>query len=46
MAENRWAPPGPLVPGRCHDDVGLAIDWLCSAFGFTEIYRYGPPDRP
>jgi len=46
MVENRSAPPGPVVPVRYYDDVGAAIEWLCSAFGFTEIYRYGPPDRP
>jgi uncharacterized glyoxalase superfamily protein PhnB len=46
MVENRSAPPGPVVPGRYYDDVGAAIEWLCAAFGFTEIYRYGPPDRP
>lgn len=46
MVENRSAPPGPVVPGRFYDDVGAAVEWLCSAFGFTEIYRYGPPDRP
>lgn len=46
MIENRSAPPGPVVPGRFYDDVGAAIEWICSAFGFTEIYRYGPPERP
>lgn len=46
MTDNRSAPPGPIVPGRFYDDVGAAIEWICSAFGFTEIYRYGPPDRP
>ena len=42
---NRSAPPGEVVPGLYYDDVDAAIDWLCGAFGFTERYRYGPPDR-
>ena len=46
MTENKSAPPGPVVPGRFYDDVGAAIEWICSAFGFIEIYRYGPPERP
>src|SRR5688572_7577685 len=46
MIENRSAPPGPVVPGRFYDDIGAASEWLCSAFGFKEIYRYGPPERP
>lgn len=46
MIENRSAPPGPVVPGRFYDDIAAAIEWLCSAFGFAEIYRYGPADRP
>jgi uncharacterized glyoxalase superfamily protein PhnB len=45
-ASNRSAPPGEVVPGLYYDDVGAAIDWLCGAFGFREIYRYGPKDRP
>jgi uncharacterized glyoxalase superfamily protein PhnB len=43
---NRSAPPGPVVPGLYYEDVGAAIEWLCGAFGFTEIYRYGPPGAP
>jgi len=46
MSENKSAPPGSVVPGRFYDDVGAAIEWICSAFGFIEIYRYGPPERP
>src|SRR5439155_22675543 len=46
MVVNRSAPSGPVVPGLYYEDVGKAIDWLCVAFGFSEIYRYGPPDRP
>lgn len=42
---NRSAPPGEVVPGLYYDDVDAAIDWLCGAFGFTERYRYGPPDH-
>jgi hypothetical protein len=43
---SRTGPRHPIVPGRFYDDVGAAIEWLCSAFGFTGIYRYGPSDRP
>jgi len=46
MVENRSAPPGPIVPGRFYDDIAAAIDWISAAFGFSEIYRYGPLDRP
>jgi uncharacterized glyoxalase superfamily protein PhnB len=42
---NRSAPPGEVVPGLYYDDVEAAIAWLCSAFGFTERYRYGPTDH-
>ena len=42
---NRSAPPGEVVPGLYYDDVDAAIDWLRGAFGFTERYRYGPPDH-
>lgn len=46
VTTNRSAPPGPVVPGRFYNDVGAAIDWLCGAFGFSELYRYGPSDHP
>src|ERR1700690_1101306 len=42
MIENRSAPPGPLVPGLSYEDVPKAIEWLCGAFGFTELLRTPP----
>ena len=41
MVVNRSRPPG-IVPSVYYEDVELAIDWLCNAFGFTERFRYGP----
>jgi uncharacterized glyoxalase superfamily protein PhnB len=45
MVANRSAPPGSIVPTLVYEDVAAAIDWLRSAYGFTERYRYGPEDR-
>jgi len=39
MPTNRSAPTATVVPILIYDDVGQAIDWLCSAFGFTERLR-------
>ena len=41
MVVNRSRPAG-MVPSLFYEDVEKAIDWLCSAFGFTERFRYGP----
>lgn len=46
MTTNRSAAPGPVVPTLVYEDVGKAIEWLCEAFGFSERFRYGPPDEP
>jgi uncharacterized glyoxalase superfamily protein PhnB len=46
MVENRSAALGTVFPTLAYDDVGAAIDWLCSAFGFAERFRYGPPGQP
>jgi uncharacterized glyoxalase superfamily protein PhnB len=46
MKLNRSAAPGPVVPTLVYPDVGQAIEWLCETFGFTERFRYGPPDAP
>lgn len=39
MPENRSAPSATVVPVLIYEDVGGAIDWLCSAFGFRERLR-------
>jgi uncharacterized glyoxalase superfamily protein PhnB len=39
MQMNRSAPSATIVPVLIYDDVGKAIEWLCSAFGFVERLR-------
>ena len=46
MVTNRSAPAGTIVPRLIYEDVSKAIDWLCDAFGFVEILRWGPADSP
>jgi uncharacterized glyoxalase superfamily protein PhnB len=46
MTANRSAPPGSIVPRLYYDDISTAIEWLTDAFGFRELYRYGPSDAP
>jgi uncharacterized glyoxalase superfamily protein PhnB len=46
MVTNRSAPPGAIVPILIYEDVGKAIDWLCDAFGFREVLRWGPEASP
>ena len=46
MALNRSAAPGPVVPVLVYDDIGRAIEWLCTTFGFVERFRYGPDGSP
>ena len=36
MLTNRSAPTATIVPILIYEDVGLALDWLCRAFGFSE----------
>jgi uncharacterized glyoxalase superfamily protein PhnB len=42
MVVNRSAPRATVVPVLVYEDVGKAIDWLCSVFGFSERLRAGP----
>jgi uncharacterized glyoxalase superfamily protein PhnB len=44
MVVNRSAPKATVVPILVYEDVAKAIDWLCSAFGFTERLRAAGPD--
>lgn len=39
MAENQSAPAATVVPILVYADVGKAIEWLCTAFGFAERLR-------
>ena len=34
-----------VVPMLSYEDVAASVDWLCSAFGFTEIVRYEDSGR-
>ena len=43
MVLNRSAPRATVVPILVYEDVTAAIEWLCSAFGFTERLRAGAP---
>jgi hypothetical protein len=43
MVVNRSAPRASVVPVLVYEDVGPAVDWLCSTFGFRERLRAGPP---
>ncbi len=43
MITNRSVPTNTVLPHIYYQDVEEAIDWLSSAFGFVEHYRYGDP---
>jgi uncharacterized glyoxalase superfamily protein PhnB len=43
---NRSVPADIVLPHLTYRDVAAAAEWLTRAFGFTEHYRYGPPDAP
>ena len=34
-------PSSTVIPVLAYTDLGEAIDWLCTAFGFTERWRAG-----
>jgi hypothetical protein len=38
---NRTMGAASVVPELVYEDVGKAVDWLCDAFGFTEMWRAG-----
>ncbi len=44
MPRNRSRPPG-IIPTLYYEDVGTAVDWLCTAFGFRTRFHYGSPER-
>ena len=41
MVINRTTGSASVVPELVYADVQQAIDWLCEAFGFTELWRAG-----
>jgi uncharacterized glyoxalase superfamily protein PhnB len=41
MLANRSMPSCTVIPELAYDDLGQAIDWLCTRFGFTERWRAG-----
>jgi uncharacterized glyoxalase superfamily protein PhnB len=41
MVINRTTGSASVVPELVYPDVERAIDWLCEAFGFTELWRAG-----
>lgn len=43
MVVNRSAPRATVVPILVYEDVGEAIDWLCTVFGFSERLRAAGP---
>jgi uncharacterized glyoxalase superfamily protein PhnB len=43
MTGNRSVPTDIVLPHLSYRDVGAAIEWLSSVFGFVEHYHYGDP---
>jgi uncharacterized glyoxalase superfamily protein PhnB len=41
MRANRSMPDAIVIPVLGYDDMAAAIDWLCRAFGFVELWRVG-----
>jgi uncharacterized glyoxalase superfamily protein PhnB len=41
MVINRTTGTASVIPELVYADVEQAIDWLCQAFGFTELWRAG-----
>ncbi len=41
---NRSVPADVILPHIAYRSVRDAIAWLTYAFGFTEHYRYAPPE--
>ena len=43
MLHNRSVPVDEVLPHIVYKNLPLALQWLCSNFGFVEHYRYGEP---
>jgi len=41
MIANRSVPSATVIPVLAYDDVEIASDWICRAFGFAERLRIG-----
>ena len=41
MISNRSMPPGVIIPELPYEDVNVAAEWLCQAFGFKQRLRIG-----
>jgi uncharacterized glyoxalase superfamily protein PhnB len=41
MLINRTTGSASVVPELVYAEVEQAVDWLCAAFGFTELWRAG-----
>src|ERR1700733_3471976 len=46
MTTNRSVAINTVLPHATYRNVAQASVWLAANFGFTEYYRYGPPDAP
>ena len=46
MVTNRSVPADTVLPHITYRNVAEASTWLAATFGFTEHYRYGPPNAP
>jgi uncharacterized glyoxalase superfamily protein PhnB len=46
MVTNRSVPADTVLPHITYRDIAQASAWLTATLGFTEHYRYGPPDAP
>jgi uncharacterized glyoxalase superfamily protein PhnB len=46
MTSNRSVPADTVLPHIIYRNVAEAAAWLTATFGFTEHYRYGPPEAP
>jgi len=38
---NRSMPPGTIIPELVYRDLGAAVAWICTTFGFRERLRIG-----
>ena len=41
MTANRSMPPGVIIPELPYDDVNVAAEWVCQAYGFKVRLRIG-----
>ena len=41
MLSNRSVPTNVLLPHLTYQNVGEAVEWLTTTFGFSEHFRYG-----